>query len=100
MIGAFRRAPMFELVIFCVFALAISYWVALWLMDRHDDVLHGDFVHPEHGAEPPPPPALPFPKRPPSRKAAPAATPQSREESFEMLQALLAAIERDLKDAS
>jgi len=38
---------MFEISIFCVIVLAIGYWVALWLMGRHDDVLHGDFVQTE-----------------------------------------------------
>jgi hypothetical protein len=36
---------MFEIGIFCVILLAVGYWVALWLMGRHDDVLHGPF-HP------------------------------------------------------
>jgi hypothetical protein len=74
---------MFEISILCVIALAIGYWVALWLMGRHDDVLHGDFVHPERRAEPPPAPS----------PAAPAGSADS-------LQSLLTAIKRDLKDAA
>jgi hypothetical protein len=38
---------MFEIVTFCVIALAIGYWMALWMMGRRDDVLHGDFVQAE-----------------------------------------------------
>jgi hypothetical protein len=40
---------MFEISIFCVILLAISYWVVLWLMGRREDVLHGEFV--EAGAQ-------------------------------------------------
>jgi hypothetical protein len=42
---------MFEIIIFCVIALAIGYWTALFLMGRRDDVLHGDFVEPEPQSE-------------------------------------------------
>ena len=35
---------MFEISIFCVILLAISYWVVLLLMGRREDVLHGEFV--------------------------------------------------------
>lgn len=91
---------MFEVAIICVIALAIAYWVALWVMGRHDDVLHGDFVHPEQGAGAPPPPAPPFPKRPPPARAAPAPSPSRRMETSDTLQTLLVAIKRDLKDAS
>ena len=91
---------MFEVAIICVIALAIAYWVALWVMGRLDDVLHGDFVHPEQGAPPPLPPAPPFPKRPPPGRPAPAASAATRMESSDTLQALLATIKRDLKDAS
>ena len=45
---------MFEISIFCVIGLAIGYWVILWLMGRHDDFLHGDFVQVEQRPEPPP----------------------------------------------
>jgi len=50
---------MFEISIFCVIVLAIGYWVALWLMGRRDDVLHGDFVHAELGLEPAATPSQP-----------------------------------------
>lgn len=62
---------MFEISIFCVILLAISYWAVLWLMGRREDVLHGEFV--EGSKQPdeavrtvfPEPPARPvFPKRP------------------------------------
>jgi hypothetical protein len=53
---------MFEIGIFCVILLAISYWAVLWLMGRREDVLHGEFV--ESGAEPNEPARPIFPKRP------------------------------------
>jgi hypothetical protein len=77
---------MFEISIFCVIILAVGYWVALWLMGRHDDVLHGDFVHAEAGSE-----------------AVPTTSPASQTDSTdstETLQSLLTAIKRDLKDAA
>jgi hypothetical protein len=74
---------MFEISIFFVIVLAIGYWVAVWLRRRHDDVLHGDFIHEELGSEPRPPPL-----------------PPSRADSSETLEALLASIKRDLKDAA
>jgi hypothetical protein len=40
---------MFEISIFGVILLAISYWAVLWLMGRRADVLHGEFV--DAGAE-------------------------------------------------
>jgi hypothetical protein len=42
---------MFEIGVISIVVLAVSYWVTLWLMGRHDDVLHGDFVHEEGGGE-------------------------------------------------
>jgi hypothetical protein len=42
---------MLEISIISIVVLAVGYWVTLWLMGRHDDVLHGDFVHEEEGAE-------------------------------------------------
>ena len=42
---------MFEIIIFCVIALAIGYWTALFLMGRRDEVLHGDFVEAEPQSE-------------------------------------------------
>jgi len=79
---------MFEIGIFCVILLAIGYWVALWLMGRHADVLHGDFVHAEQGLDPVPTP-LP-----------PASMASVRPDNSDSLQALLASIKRDLKDAA
>jgi hypothetical protein len=63
--------------------LAVGYWVALWLMGRHDDVLHGDFVHVEQGPD-----------------AVPAKLPASETGNAETLQSLLTAIKQDLKDAA
>ena len=71
---------MFEVGIISIIVLAVGYWVTLWLIGRHDDVLHGDFVHAEDGAEvlarpdpshsPRPPfPAKPVIKRPKARPA-------------------------------
>lgn len=40
---------MLELAILCVIALAAVYWMALWLMGRHEDVLYGSFVTPAPG---------------------------------------------------
>lgn len=79
---------MFEISIFCVILLAIGYWVALWLMGRHDDVLHGDFVQTEQGPEPAATPSQPTPSQP------------LRPDGAESLQSLLASIKRDLKNAA
>lgn len=92
---------MFELGIFCVFLLAAGYWAAMWLMGRHDDVLHGKFVHPEEGAElagaAPPPARPPFPKRPAViARSADATKPVDSA----ALQSLLAAIQQDLRDVA
>jgi hypothetical protein len=62
---------MFEIGVISIVVLAVGYWVTLWLMGRHDDVLHGDFVHDEDtsGAPRPADQAVPagpaFPPRPP-----------------------------------
>jgi hypothetical protein len=56
---------MFEVGIISIIVLAVGYWVTLWLMGRHNDVLHGDFVHMEEGAEAPALPDPHFPVRPP-----------------------------------
>jgi hypothetical protein len=74
---------MFELSIFCVILLALGYWMALWLMGRHDDVLHGDFVQAEARPE--------IPAVPP---------PMAHAGSTDSLQSLLAVIKQDLKDAA
>src|SRR6476620_11043426 len=56
---------MLEIGIFCVILLAAGYWAAMYVMVRHDDVIHGKFVHSQDVGEfaqamaPPP-----FPKRP------------------------------------
>jgi hypothetical protein len=55
---------MFEVGIISIIVLAVGYWVTLWLMGRHDDVLHGDFVHGEEGPEASALPDPPFPARP------------------------------------
>jgi hypothetical protein len=44
---------MFEISIFCVILLAISYWAVLWTMGRREDVLHGEFVEPGARSEEP-----------------------------------------------
>jgi hypothetical protein len=74
---------MFEIGIFCVIALAIGYWVALWLMGRHDDVLHGDFVQVEQRSD-----------------AAPAKLSAPETGNAESLQSLLTSIKQDLKNAA
>jgi hypothetical protein len=56
---------MIEIGIISIIVLAVGYWVTLWLMGRHDDVLHGDFVHGELGSETAVLPDQPFPARPP-----------------------------------
>ena len=79
---------MFEIGIFCLILLAVGYCVALWLMGRHDDVLHGHFIQADEGAAPAPA-ALP-----------PTSLPKVRADSrSDSLRSLLAAIKRDLKDA-
>jgi hypothetical protein len=120
---------MLEIGIISIIVLAVGYWVTLWLMGRHDDVLHGDFVHEEEGAEasvaagqplhagPVFPPRPPFPPKqvvtrrspitssaatkpaPALPAQAPPPTPALSERS-DTLQTLLASIKRDLKDAS
>ena len=60
---------MFEIGIFSVIVLAISYWAVLWLMGRREDVLHGEFV--EGGVEASEPARTMFPE-PPQRSVFPA----------------------------
>jgi hypothetical protein len=55
---------MFEIGVISIVVLAVGYWVTLWLMGRHDDVLHGDFVHDEDGKNASAPADRPFPSRP------------------------------------
>src|ERR1700761_2487976 len=56
---------MIEIGIISIIVLAVGYLVTLWLMGRRDDVLHGDFVHAEPGAETAALSDQPFPARPP-----------------------------------
>jgi hypothetical protein len=102
---------MLEIGIFCVILLAAGYWVAMYVMGRHDDVIHGKFVHSEdEGAftQPAMPARPPFPKRPvkaarPARvqpaKAQPE-TAEARPVSSAALESLLAAIQQDLKSVA
>jgi hypothetical protein len=76
---------MFEISILCVIGLAVGYWLTLWLLGRHDDVLHGDFVHAEPSQE------LQLPSAP---------VPPLPAASADRLQSLLTAIKRDLRDAA
>ena len=113
---------MFEVGVISIVVLAVGYWATLWLMGRHDDVLHGDFVHAEEGSEAATPlsafpPHPPFPKKPEIHKPAPArpaAVKRAERRSAskvqaplpagpdfsDSLQTLLASIKRHLKDAS
>jgi len=99
---------MLEISIFCVILLAAGYWVAMYVMGRHDDVIHGKFVHNEEEREfaapamPTPPPR--FPNRP-RKTAEPAKIVAACEETptavtSEALQSLLAAIQQDLKSVA
>jgi hypothetical protein len=120
---------MFEIGVISIVVLAVGYWVTLWLMGRHDDVLHGDFVHDEDAsgavadqplpAGPAFPSMPPFPPKPVIKRrpavtspttARPAPAPRlpaqdsppapALSERSDTLQTLLASIKRDLKDAS
>jgi hypothetical protein len=92
---------MLEIGIISIIVLAVGYWVTLWLMGRHDDVLHGDFVHAEQGADAPAFADQPFPARPPfPAQPLPAPAPATLSERSDTLQTLLASIKQDLKDAS
>ena len=103
---------MFEISIFCVILLAISYWAVLWLMGRREDVLHGEFV--EAGAKPeevrsvfpdraafPQRPARPDLPKPPARATMPeqpihASAPEQPAFRPERLESLLNSIKQDL----
>ena len=99
---------MLEIGIFCVILLAAGYWAAMYVMGRHDDVIHGKFVHSEEEGNfaapvmPTPPPR--FPKRPVKAaervNAMPANDPAAKPVTSEALQSLLAAIQQDLKSVA
>ncbi len=93
---------MFELGFFCVILLAAGYWTTMWLMGRHDDVLHGKFVHAED--EPELMPVVPLPARPPFParpvKAVRPANDRRQPVNSAALQSLLAAIQQDLRDVA
>jgi len=104
---------MLEIGIFSVILLAAGYWAAMFVMGRHDDVIHGKFVHSEEEGEfiapamPTPPPR--FPNRPvkaaePTKivpvDVVPANDPAARPVTSEALQSLLAAIQQDLKSVA
>ncbi|MCP3469365.1 hypothetical protein NLM33_03375 [Bradyrhizobium sp. CCGUVB1N3] len=93
---------MLEIGIFSVILLAAGYWATMFVMGRHDDVLHGKFVHSDDGPEstaaaaPLPFPARPvFPKRP-----APRVVASAKPVNSDALQSLLAAIQQDLRDVA
>ncbi|MFB6416532.1 MULTISPECIES: hypothetical protein [Bradyrhizobium] len=100
---------MLEIGIFCVILLAAGYWVAMFVMGRHDDVIHGKFVRSEEDGEfarpaVPAPPPPPFPKRP-LKTAQPARRPVANDLAGKpvnsaALQSLLAAIQQDLKSVA
>jgi len=99
---------MLEIGIFCVILLAAGYWVAMFVMGRHDDVIHGKFVHSEDEGTfvqprmPTPPPR--FPTRPVKAaepaKLGPAHNPAAPPVTSEALQSLLVAIQQDLKSVA
>jgi hypothetical protein len=89
---------MFEIGIFSVIFLAMSYWAVLWLVRRREDVLHGEFVESEPHAQEPTRPAFP---KPPVRSALPersveAAAAERPPFRPERLEALLNTIKQDL----
>lgn len=98
---------MLEIGIFCVILLAAGYWATMFVMGRHDDVIHGKFVHSEDEdafTRAPMPAPPPFPKRP-VKAAQPAGAvlandPVAQPVSSEALQSLLAAIQQDLKSVA
>ncbi|WP_298877868.1 hypothetical protein [uncultured Bradyrhizobium sp.] len=99
---------MLEIGIFCVILLAAGYWAAMFVMGRHDDVIHGKFVHSEDQeafVQPPMPSPPPrFPKRPVKAvelaKIAPANDQAAKSVTSDALQSLLAAIQQDLKSVA
>jgi hypothetical protein len=97
---------MLEISVFCVILLAAGYWGAMFVMGRHDDVIHGKFVRSEEQGEftlPSMPAPPPFPKRP-VRAAQPAgsrpATGEAGPVNSAALESLLAAIQQDLRNVA
>ncbi|RXT42062.1 hypothetical protein [Bradyrhizobium betae] len=107
---------MLEISIFCVILLAAGYWVAMFVMGRHDDVIHGKFVHAEEAgdfAQAAMPALPPFPKRPVkavqpgsvrtgsvrSASVQPAIA-EAKPVNSAALESLLAAIQQDLKSVA
>jgi len=71
---------MLEISILCVIALAAVYWMALWLMGRHEDVLYGSFVSSGPAGDEPAEPIRPIlppelPRRPRAVLPAPRGLP-------------------------
>jgi hypothetical protein len=92
---------MFEISILCVIILAVGYWAALWLMGRHDDVLHGHFVHAEREPQTAALPTAALPAAPvPTMQVSTVPVPAARADDPDSLQSLLNAIKQDLKDAA
>jgi len=58
---------MFEIIIFGVILLAISYRAVLWLMGRRADVLHGEYVEAGAQADEPARPIFPQPPAQPEK---------------------------------
>ena len=98
---------MLEIGIFSVILLAAGYWATMFVMGRHDDVIHGKFVHSEDEGvftQAPLPAPPPFPKRPVKAAqpagVAPANDPVAQPVSSAALQSLLTAIQQDLKSVA
>jgi len=72
---------MFEIILFCAVALAAGYWMTLWLMGRHNDVLYGDFIEAE-----------------PQVEILPAPLPPALLDRRDSLQSLLNSIQQELND--
>ncbi len=107
---------MFEISIFCVIVFAMSYWAALFIMGRRDDVLHGEFVEAEPEpvatasrvtfpvpvAPPAPVPVARQQPAPPPVTAAvsPSPLPKLPPANTEALQSLLVSLKQELKNAA
>ena len=99
---------MLEIGIFSVILLAAGYWTAMFFMGRHDDVIHGKFVHSDEQtgfelpAMPVPPPRFPQPpvKAVQVANDARAKDAAAKPMNSDALQSLLAAIQQDLKSVA